>query len=727
LKRLLPHTLRGELIGVMLIASIVPLLVYVALSAALAWRGVSAAEHKQALAYKPAVLAIIDQVRKEQLREIQDYAQWGEARRAVLCGDGVWLLESVTGWIPEHFDLAAAGVFDLAGRPLATDDPYTPQVAAALPPLLGAAAPGLRQDLRLMDGRLMIVTTAPITDDEGERPAGLLVCVKAIDAALMRQIASFTGASAVLLHAGEQLTASSEQETGDSPRPVVPGADRSSVLTTRDYVGVQVPLQGASGRILATVQVLEPRAAWRATTNALILALAVGLVFTLMATVTAAPLAAGRLRGRLDRVTETVRALAAGETCDRLEVSGDEIGAVKDAVNAMSAHVEETIADLNARLQALASQLAELASVGETLTGHSDIRKDLDSISALLRDAFRADAAGMFLRDDAGEVSVFAAAGESAGQRLVLREAALAAMRERRPALLPPAELAPRTQASCDTEEALESIIVAPLLTEDRILGALAVGSQLPGRFTDLDLLVLSTVAGQVTIALRNATVIARLEATNLETVRALAAAMETKDHYTAEHAESLALMAIAVGRELGLSDADLRLLEYASLLHDIGKIGVPGEILNKPDQLTDEEFAEIAKHTLLGEHISSQVDDLKPVARIIRSAHERWDGKGYPDGLSGEQIPLLARILLVCDAFDAMTSHRPYRKAMPAETALIEIRAWAGQQFDPGVVQALCHVWESIGRLRSGGTPAMPIYIWNRPRGPEPQPGTPK
>jgi putative nucleotidyltransferase with HDIG domain len=209
--------------------------------------------------------------------------------------------------------------------------------------------------------------------------------------------------------------------------------------------------------------------------------------------------------------------------------------------------------------------------------------------------------------------------------------------------------------------------------------------------------------------------------------VRALGAAMETKDQYTAEHAESLALMAIAVGRELGLSDADLRLLEYAALLHDIGKIGVPGEILNKPDQLNDEEFAEIAKHTLLGEHISSQVDDLKPVARIIRSAHERWDGKGYPDGLRGEDIPLLARILLVCDAYHAMTSDRPYRKALAEDIALAELRQHAGTQFDPDVVHALCHVWETIGRMSRGEAPAMPIYIWNRPRGAGPQIGPSK
>ncbi len=236
-------------------------------------------------------------------------------------------------------------------------------------------------------------------------------------------------------------------------------------------------------------------------------------------------------------------------------------------------------------------------------------------------------------------------------------------------------------------------------------------------RFDDGDLLVLATAAAQVTMAMRNAEVVDRLRTTSLATIRALAAAMESKDQYTAQHAESLALTAVAVGQHLGLCGQDLCRLEYASLLHDIGKIGVSGAILNKPDRLTEDEFAEIARHTILGERISSQVDDLKPVAAIIRSAHERWDGGGYPDGLAGQQIPLLSRILLVCDAFDAMTSKRPYRDALPVEAALVEVRACAGRQFDPDVVDALMAVWENVSRLRSGGTPEMPIYVWHAPR----------
>jgi HD-GYP domain-containing protein (c-di-GMP phosphodiesterase class II) len=169
---------------------------------------------------------------------------------------------------------------------------------------------------------------------------------------------------------------------------------------------------------------------------------------------------------------------------------------------------------------------------------------------------------------------------------------------------------------------------------------------------------------------------------------------MEAKDHYTAAHADMLAMMAVSVGRKLGLSETELRDLQFASVLHDIGKIGIPGNILNKPDKLTDEEFAVMAEHTIIGERIISAIDYLAPIGKAIRAAHERWDGRGYPDGVAGEAIPRPARILFVCDAFHAMTSDRPYRKAMPAEEALEELRRNAGKQFDPEVVEAFLGVW---------------------------------
>jgi HD-GYP domain-containing protein (c-di-GMP phosphodiesterase class II) len=378
--------------------------------------------------------------------------------------------------------------------------------------------------------------------------------------------------------------------------------------------------------------------------------------------------------------------------------------------------VERELPDLTLRLQSLSATLAEQTAVNEWLSGHDDLTDRLQGLSCLIREAFAADVAGLFIKDGAADVLVFVPVGTVTRQRVGLRAAAQRAMSEACALVLDanhPVIPGDGDEYVC---ERLASCIAAPLLSGTQVLGAVAVGDRESEYFDEHDLLVLAGAAAQVTMALRNAEVVDRLRTTSLATIRALAAAMESKDQYTAQHAESLALTAVAVGQHLGLGSEDLCQLEYAALLHDIGKIGVSGAILNKPDQLTAAEFAEMTRHTILGERISSQVDDLKPVACIIRSAHERWDGDGYPDGLAGQDIPLLSRILLVCDAFDAMTSNRPYREALPVEAALVEVRGCSGAQFDPDVVDALIAVWDKVARLGGGGAPEMPIYVWRTP-----------
>ena len=446
-------------------------------------------------------------------------------------------------------------------------------------------------------------------------------------------------------------------------------------------------------------------------------ALSVALAILLVAVVAGALWHAAQLRRRLSAVTTAARALAEGEAPDHLALTGDRaLDAAGQAILAASTHIERVLPDLTLRLQSLSSTLAEQTAVNEWLSGHDDLTDRLQGLSCLIREAYAADVAGLFVKDGDVDVLAFVPAGTVTRQRVGLRAAAQRAMSAGFALVLDANR--PTIPGGSDeyVRERLASCIAAPLLSGTRVLGAVAVGDREPERFDERDLLVLAAAAAQVTMALRNAEVVDRLRTTSLATIRALAAAMESKDHYTAEHAESLALTAVAVGQHLGLSSEDLCRLEYAALLHDIGKIGVPGAILNKPDQLTPAEFSEIAKHTILGERISSQVDDLKPVAGIIRSAHERWDGGGYPDGLAGQDIPLLSRILLACDAFDAMTSNRPYREALPVEAALIEVRACSGGQFDPGVVDALTAVWDKVARLRGGGAPEMPIYVWRTP-----------
>ena len=147
--------------------------------------------------------------------------------------------------------------------------------------------------------------------------------------------------------------------------------------------------------------------------------------------------------------------------------------------------------------------------------------------------------------------------------------------------------------------------------------------------------------------------------------------------------------LALAVGRRMGMSAEGLDVLARAAELHDVGKIAIPDAILNKPGPLDEEEWKFMRRHTILGERILMAASALRPVARLVRCSHERFDGGGYPDGLAGEQIPLGARIIFVCDAFDAMTSDRTYSTAIAPAEALAELRRCAGTQFDPRVVEA--------------------------------------
>lgn len=195
---------------------------------------------------------------------------------------------------------------------------------------------------------------------------------------------------------------------------------------------------------------------------------------------------------------------------------------------------------------------------------------------------------------------------------------------------------------------------------------------------------------------------LAEIEAHSLGTLQALTAAVDAKDAYTARHALAVTDYSVAIGLRLGLDARTLADLERASLLHDIGKIGVPESILSKPSGLTDEEYVVVKRHSDIGADIVESIPFLAKLAPAVRHHHERWDGRGYPDGLAGEAIPVLARILGVADAFDAMTSDRPYRKGMSFELALKELRAGKLSQFCPVATEAMIQALDAGEIARS-------------------------
>ena len=216
--------------------------------------------------------------------------------------------------------------------------------------------------------------------------------------------------------------------------------------------------------------------------------------------------------------------------------------------------------------------------------------------------------------------------------------------------------------------------------------------------FGDRELRLLGGLAHQARLALTNASSFEGLQHAFVSTVEALANALEANDEYTSTHARWITDLALGVGRELSLDDSTLKRLELGALLHDIGKIGIPSDILRKPGRLTSAERTVMETHPTLGERIIAPIDRLQEVRSIVRHCHERWDGRGYPDGLAAEEIPLESRIIFVCDAYHAMTSDRPYRRRLAPLVAQRRLAEASGSQFDPQVVDACLRVLSARG-----------------------------
>jgi putative nucleotidyltransferase with HDIG domain len=217
--------------------------------------------------------------------------------------------------------------------------------------------------------------------------------------------------------------------------------------------------------------------------------------------------------------------------------------------------------------------------------------------------------------------------------------------------------------------------------------------------FTEDDLHLADALAAHVSAGIECAQLLRRQRELFLQTISALASAIETRDPYTGGHTARVTAYSLLVGEELGLAAKDLDQLRTGGPLHDIGKIGIDDAILRKPDKLTEAEFEIMKSHTTLGDDILKAIPEMKEIRPIVRSHHERWDGWGYPDGLAGDAIPLLARVVAVADSFDAMTTKRPYNtnQVKTPEEAFVEVQRCAGSQFDPRCAHAFVSVREKV------------------------------
>ena len=246
------------------------------------------------------------------------------------------------------------------------------------------------------------------------------------------------------------------------------------------------------------------------------------------------------------------------------------------------------------------------------------------------------------------------------------------------------------------TEFNTQNIICVPVKVKEKIIGVLeAINKQGRGGFNKKDLSLFTSLADQVAIALDNSRLYQELEEMFFQTTDSLADAIEKRDPYTGGHTQRVTQYSLAIAKYLQLKPLERKWLKIGSVLHDIGKVGIEDQILRKPARLNPEEFDMIKRHCNIGVEIIEHVRQLRESIPGVKSHHEQLDGKGYPDGLKGEEIPVLAKIVAVADTFDAMTTDRPYRKAMEKEAAVKELERCSGTQFDKNVVEAFIQAYQ--------------------------------
>jgi putative nucleotidyltransferase with HDIG domain len=338
--------------------------------------------------------------------------------------------------------------------------------------------------------------------------------------------------------------------------------------------------------------------------------------------------------------------------------------------------------------------LIEMASLVNSTLDTREIRKRaIEAATALLK----TEAGSLLLIDpETGELYFEVALGEKGDRlkevRLKPGEGIAGWVAEHgEPQIVHDVQNDPRFFSGADkrSEFVTRDLVCVPVRTKDRVLGVLQAINKLEGELDDEDMKILSALADQVAVAIENANLYEKLKETFYETAEALADTIEKRDPYTGGHTRRVMDYSLAIGRRMALSKNDMEDLRLAAILHDIGKIGVRDDVLLKRDRLDDEELQKMNMHSAYGAEILGHVRQLKEVIPGVRNHHEKVDGSGYPDGLKDGEIPLPARIIAVADTFDAMTTDRPYRKGLSAETAVEELRKHSGVQFDGEVVEA--------------------------------------
>ena len=348
----------------------------------------------------------------------------------------------------------------------------------------------------------------------------------------------------------------------------------------------------------------------------------------------------------------------------------------------------------------LFSKLVSLHEVTKELTATLEVHELNYKFLDFSLKMVKADGGALLLIDSTGKLAITETAGEHFNPSYWLNQSLVSTSRyvaqQQEPALITTASV-PHNDRQLQLPDELGSLISFPLKTVSRVIGVLnLVRLKKNEPLSDLDLEIVNVLASQASIAIENVRLYSNIRDNYLKTIRAFALAVEAKDEYTHGHSENVMKYTVVLAKRLGLPDHELELVKYAGLLHDIGKIGISENILNKASKLTVQEFEEIKKHPELGARIISDVPFLKSLVPMVLHHHEFFNGCGYPLKIAGTAIPFGARILSVADAYEAMTSDRPYRKSLPQEVAFNILTEERGKQFDPQVVDAFLEIMHS-------------------------------
>lgn len=352
-----------------------------------------------------------------------------------------------------------------------------------------------------------------------------------------------------------------------------------------------------------------------------------------------------------------------------------------------------------------ADRLRRMVEISHLLHGETDPKRLLTYVLDVVTEIFRPDRAYIVMVDDEGRIKpeVFREPGNLAQQPIsstIIRYA----MRERTAVLTEDAISDSRFRDGRSIViGGIRAAMCVPLETGGNVIGAIYLDSTgKPGRFSPQDLKILNAIAKQAGTALQRAQLLEQLERAYLSTVRVMIATVEAKDEYTRGHSERVTAYCMRLADFIGIRGEKLKTLRLAALLHDIGKIGIPDNVLKKPGRLSTQEYDIIKRHPDVGYRIIKNIDSdsADEIARIVRHHHERYDGKGYPDGVKGKNIHIFSRIIAVCDTYDAMTSRRPYRDPLPKEVVVNEMKKGAGTQFDPRLAELMARLLES-GEIR--------------------------